>query len=126
MFEKDINEITEEDLESLVNNEVQEDRRLEYKGELDLSNNEHKRKLLKTVCAFSNTSGGLLIYGIKENNGFPEELVGLDFNPDKEIPQVIDIIKARFEPPISLFEPHSVDLPKTGPKTGKKALIIKF
>lgn len=121
MFEKDINEITEEDLKSLVDNEVQEDRRLEYKGELNLSDNEHKRKLLKTVCAFSNTSGGLLIYGITENGGFPDELVGLDFNPDTEISRVIDIIKNRSEPPIGLFEPHSVDLPKIG----KKALLIK-
>lgn len=72
------------DVESLVADEVQESRILEYKEQLNYSSDGDKKEFLADVSAFANTNGGVLLYGIREardekNNttGRPEEIVGL-------------------------------------------------
>ena len=69
LYEKKIDEIDASDLHNLALDNVLEGPNLEYKRELNLKNGNHRRKLLKTVCAFANTQGGLLIYGISEADG---------------------------------------------------------
>ena len=66
-----IDEIDKAFLHSLVDEEVMEDRGLEYKRDLnilkDLSNREMKeakRKLCAEISAFANADGGYLIFGI--------------------------------------------------------------
>lgn len=124
IFEKSLDEITEEDLNYLISDQTQEGINLEYKEDFQLENNEHKRKLLKTVSAFANTSGGLLIYGIKEDRdkGVPEKLVGLKINnSDQEIMRITNIIRNRSEPAISIEEPKIIELSDTT----RKILVIK-
>lgn len=97
-------------MNKLVSDEVPEDYNLEYKAELDLNNADHKRKLLKTISAFANTSGGLLIYGVTEKDqekGIPGDLIGFDWdNIDENLQTVTSIIRDRSERPITIFEPH--------------------
>jgi len=74
IINKPLKEITKTDLQWLIDNQVPEDKTLEYKSELNLSK-EKKQKFLEEITAFANADGGDLIYGIKEIDEVPAELV---------------------------------------------------
>jgi hypothetical protein len=124
MIERDLNKITEDDLQYLIDEEVPEGRNLEYKGTLNLSDSESKRKLLKTVSAFANTSGGVLIYGISEENGIPKSLEGLKIDLDAEIRKITDVIRTRSEPTIT--SPEIYHLKLSGSNEGNVILLLKI
>ena len=79
----------------LVEDETMEDRQLDYKEELNLSNRDEKREFLKDVTAFANSSGGHLIYGMKEGDdekeGLPVEVCG--FTPFSNVDQLISTMQ---------------------------------
>jgi len=124
MIPKELQEIEEEDLLSLIENEVLESRTLEYKKELPGDSKEDKIKFLANVSSFANADGGDIIYGIKQNNktGLPEELVGLDVgNVDREIRRLEDMIRYGIEPRIIGIRFHPIKL-----SNSKIALIIRI
>ncbi len=99
IFGKPIEKLTLQDIESLVENQVSENRSLDYKQEYKFSKDADKKEFLYDICSFANSGGGYLIYGIKEcrengkKTGCPEKIVGLkNFNSDYE--------RNRFEPAI--------------------------
>lgn len=75
-------EITRADIQALIDSEVQEGERIEFKRELPGSDskpsqwmsgttkleNRAKYKILKEIVAFANTYGGVLVLGIKEDS----------------------------------------------------------
>ena len=75
MIWKDMSEITYADIEALLVNEVDESEILDYK-EAMISD----RDLIKHVCAFANTRGGDIVFGVKESGqgGHPTDITGLD------------------------------------------------
>lgn len=75
VFQKSLQELEFADIEWLKLNQICESQILDYKEQL-LEDD----KLLKQVSAFTNTQGGLLIFGIKETGkgGYPEEILGID------------------------------------------------
>ncbi len=122
MLEKPIDEITREDLESLIENEVAEQKTLEYKQELPGDTDSEKKEFLADVSSFANANGGDIIYGIAEQNGVPKELVGLDVeNMDQTILRLEQIIRAGIEPRIHNIEVRPVKL-----SGSKYALIIRI
>lgn len=55
------------DIMSLIDNGVEENQHLEYKSAGSLQNTDaNKKEIAKDVCAMANSSGGTIIYGIKE------------------------------------------------------------
>ncbi|MDR0911250.1 MAG: ATP-binding protein [Methanobrevibacter sp.] len=78
LHNKHIDFITEEDINHLIKNQISEDENLDYKREIDIQNKKNKESFLKEVCAFCNANGGLLIYGIGENDDKFPVLNGLD------------------------------------------------
>lgn len=78
MIAKSLEEITEDDLNSLIENEVLESKTIEYKRELNINARDKKKEFLADVSSFANASGGDLIIGIEEENGIPQELIGID------------------------------------------------
>ena len=67
LIEKD--NYTLDDIQSLIDNEVEESIHIEYKsGEALDEKNPDVRAITKEVSAFANADGGFLIYGVKENN----------------------------------------------------------
>lgn len=60
---------TREDLEAFVSRRVQESLHLDYKDSRALAGN--LREIAKDVSAFANADGGLLIFGIREENHLP-------------------------------------------------------
>ncbi|NMM61159.1 ATP-binding protein [Clostridium sp. P21] len=124
MLNKDINQITEEDLQSLIDNGVLEGKTIEYKKEIHYSNDSEKKELLADVSSFANAVGGILILGVEEDRetGLPKSLCGLDIsNIDEEIRKVESIIRDGISPKIPKLEIGYVRL-----KSGNIVLIIKI
>ncbi len=76
---KRLSEITEQDLQKLIDDQVQERDTIEYKSAMYDHSDEDKREMLKDITSMANHRGGYLIIGIEEDKeGIPLELVGID------------------------------------------------
>ncbi|MCC7303482.1 MAG: ATP-binding protein [Bacteroidia bacterium] len=65
-------EITSKDLDNLIRDKVEESLHLDYKASGSLQNTDAKKKeIAKDVSAFANSDGGIIIYGITEENHVP-------------------------------------------------------
>ena len=62
---------TIEDLQSLIDNEIEESTELEYKSSfgIDKENKKWKIELAKDVSAMANANGGTIVYGIRQKEG---------------------------------------------------------
>lgn len=99
---KQLEQISEDDLKSCIINAVPESKTLDYKSALPTNTSEDKKEFLKDVSAFANASGGFIIYGISENDGIPVSLNGLQItNPDEEIRRLEGMIYDGIEPRIA-------------------------
>ncbi|MEK6890913.1 MAG: ATP-binding protein [Nanoarchaeota archaeon] len=67
----------EKDLNNLIINKISEDTRLEYKRPI-FSQKDFKEELIKDISAMANSDGGTIIYGINEDNHFPQEIVWIE------------------------------------------------
>ena len=104
MITKNVNKITEDDLQELVDNPVSENKTLEYKQSLPGNSDADKKEFLADISSFSNASGGNLVYGITEDRdkGIPKKLEGLIVeNTDKEITRLENMIRDGIKPRIS-------------------------
>lgn len=88
MINKNISDISYQDIELLLENKIDESDILDYKIEMISDDS-----LIKHVCSFANTRGGDMVFGIKESGkgGYPIEIIGLNSsNINKErIEQII-------------------------------------
>lgn len=101
------------DLQELVQVEVPESLRLEYKSEIYGNSDSDKRELLKDVSSFANAHGGHLILGIQEANGIATKLVGVKCDdPDAEILRMVQILRSGIEPVISGTQIKALPLDK--------------
>ena len=57
IYEKNIGDINLDDIKSLVEDEIDENNFIEYKGELD--KNGEKKHIPRTICGFANSEGYL-------------------------------------------------------------------
>jgi len=125
MINKDIEQITKEDLQALIDNEVTERKAIEYKQALPGNSDKEKKEFLADVSSFANASGGDLIYGITEDKqtGKPKSLDGLDIeNIDQEILRLDNIIRTGIQPRLP-----SVNISPPIPlEHSKVALIIRI
>jgi predicted HTH transcriptional regulator len=68
------------DLYSMIKNEVQESIHIDYKDSRAL-NKKKLHEIAKDVSAFANSDGGVIVYGIREDQHLPKELdEGVDHN----------------------------------------------
>jgi hypothetical protein len=124
MFTKNINEITENDLQELIDNSVSEKKTLEYKQSLPGNSDADKKEFLADISSFSNASGGDLIYGITEdrNKGIPKKLEGLTIeNADQVITRLENMIRDGIKPRILGIDIQAIKVLKT-----KIALLIRI
>lgn len=75
MFRKPVSQLTEADIQTLIENKEKESSVLEFKRELKGGDGE-KREISKDISAIANTEGGYLIVGIEENDGKADSIVG--------------------------------------------------
>lgn len=77
----DKEDYTIEDIQSLIDNQVEESIYLDFKSAGSLAKDDRKRmELSKDVASFANSDGGIIIYGIKEVNHVASEFSFIDGN----------------------------------------------
>ncbi len=124
MFNKNIDQITERDLQNLIDNSVIEWKTLDYKATLPGNSDQDKKEFLADVSSFANSVGGDIIFGIACDNasGIPKSLDGLSAtNFDHEILRLESSIRDGIEPRISAIALKLIPLP-----SDKSALIIRI
>ncbi|MBE5321495.1 ATP-binding protein [Pedobacter sp. MR2016-19] len=78
-YDKD--DYTIEDIQSLIDNQVEESIYLDFKSAGSLEKIDKKRmELSKDVASFANSDGGIIVYGIKEVNHVAAEFSFIDGN----------------------------------------------
>jgi len=112
MINKPIEEITVEDLEGLITDEVGEGKMLEFKRELHIDTSGEKKEFLWDVSSFANASGGHLIFGIKEEDSKAKEIVGIDVSEeDKLLRRVENILRTSIDPRIPGIQLRLIEKP---------------
>jgi predicted HTH transcriptional regulator len=110
--------------EQFVRGNIQESQSLDYKDSRALcKQSADKTELCKDVSAFANSGGGMIIYGIRENEHNPEEIdEGVDatiFNRE----WIENILTTGVQPKIEDLEIKPIDLPSKG--KNRAALVIR-
>ncbi len=75
---KRIEDITGDDLQSLVDDVFSEWKFIEYKQTLPGCTESDKKEVLADISSFANASDGNIVYGIKEANDKPVEVCGCE------------------------------------------------
>lgn len=122
-IDKDLKNITQEDLENLVKNKRQEDTFLDFKRDNYGKTDTDKKELLKDVSAFANGSGGEIIIGIEEDNmsqakslyGFTSNNIAMEKN------RIEQIIMNGLEPKLDNFKVRYINL-----TNNRYAMIIRI
>ena len=70
-FNKQLDDVDIDDIQSLIEEKVKEDTTIDYKMEKASYNT-----IAKVISSFLNTKGGLLLYGVKEEYEIPIEITG--------------------------------------------------
>jgi hypothetical protein len=124
MIYKNIDAIDFLDIQSLVNNQVPEGKRLDYKKELPDNSDGKRKEFLADVLSFANTSGGDLIFGVGETpkDGTQTDgaehivfgLPGVDF--DAAILQLENMIRDGVSPRVAGIQTRGVQCSDSGCK----------
>jgi hypothetical protein len=104
LITKPAGEITIQDIEALVSDQVPESRTIDYKRELPGRSDEDKREFLADVSSFANSIGGRIVYGITEKEGLPEKAIGLSDDIDAAIQRLDSIVRDGIDPRIMGIE----------------------
>ncbi|MGQ9705108.1 MAG: AlbA family DNA-binding domain-containing protein [Actinomycetota bacterium] len=116
-----LSSVSERDLLALVENKVAEAKYIEYKEALSGNSDGSKKEFLADVTSFANASGGDIIFGIREEDGVPIELCGLEkIKPDREIARLENIVRDGISPRIVGKDIRAIEL-----QNGTAAMILR-
>lgn len=124
LFNKNLKEISIEDVQSLIDNGVCENKNLDYKRELHIDTDSDKKEFLADISSFANSNGGDIIFGIEEDTEekIPTELVGIHYeNADVLIRKLEDFIRQSIQPIILNIEYKLIEI-----SDNKCILIIRI
>ncbi len=126
VINKPLQDITEADLQYLIDEERIKKKVLEYKSEILGNSDSEKKEFLADVSSFANAIGGDIIYGVIENrkSGKPEKLEGIVINNvDQEILRLDHIIRDGIEPNIPS---SALNIKELKLKNSRYILIIRI
>ncbi|MFX1344628.1 MAG: helix-turn-helix domain-containing protein [Promethearchaeota archaeon] len=89
--------ITQNNLELLIQNKIEESLHLDYKDPRALINN---AEIAKDISSFANTDGGNIIYGMKEVENKPTEIIPLNEEGLRE--KIDQIAHTGIDPPLNI------------------------
>lgn len=111
-FNKKLQDINKDDLESLINRSISEGWYIEYKSNYPSSNgNLDNQKIAKSISSFANTKGGWIFWGFESDKyNKPTNICGLDISKFKNFQdQVSQIISSNINP-TPIFHFKQIDL----------------
>jgi hypothetical protein len=122
MLPVNIEEVSPDHIAALVSEKVAERKTLEYKERLPERTPEAKKEFLADVCSFANTSGGDIIYGIRDERdgngkatGVPESIVDLGaLNLSAERERLESMIREGIKPRIPNIQTRDIEIPGQG------------
>lgn len=98
-----LEQISEADLQSLINERVPESRYIDYKRETYETGDDAKAELRADATAFANTVGGDIVIGIGEDkNNQPTKIFPFIGNIDQEIRRINEILRHNVQPKIAV------------------------
>lgn len=101
MLHPDIKKISKNDIDSLIENAIAENKTIEYKAILPGDTADDKKEFLADVTAFANASGGDLILGVSAKDGVPIACYGCEaFDTDNTILRLENLIRDGIKPRI--------------------------
>jgi len=102
-------EITQEDIQKLIEFGVDESLDIEFKraDEIDINNNRNLDKLSIMITSFANTIGGILVFGIDTKKRRAKEISWVDGNIITA-ERIQTALNSRIQKPIAGLEIHSV------------------
>jgi hypothetical protein len=107
----DFDSIGVADLQELLENQIPEGPRLDYKQAIYGDNDAEKHETVKDISSFANTHGGHLIIGIAEAGGIPASIDGvLCADPDAYILKIEQRISSGIQPRIQGIRIKSIVL----------------
>ena len=96
-------------LQGLIENEVREDKTLEYKREMPGKADSDLVPFLATVSSLANTAGGDFLLGVEAKDGKPVALPGIEIdNLDGEILRFDQLLRDRLEPRLPHVNIHPI------------------
>lgn len=100
MISKPLDQITEADLRNLIDSRREEGPQLDFKRDLPKDDHEGRKEFFSDITAFANTSGGDLVYGMLEKDGFASEIVSqtIPMSVDGYVLKLQSSIRDRIEP----------------------------
>lgn len=102
MINKNIDAVTRDDLQSLIDTKYFERKTIDYKVVLPTNKDKDKREFLADVSSFANSSGGDIVYGMSEKGGTPQKMKGVDIEDiDKEVQRLDNMLRDGIEPRIT-------------------------
>jgi len=122
MLHKEPKNITEDDLNNLVDNSVSEGKTLEFKSKLSLSSEKEKKEFLADFSAFANTDGGDLLFGVAETSGCASGIPGTTVvDEDSELLKIESLLQDSIEPRVQGHKIHALKL-----ANGNHVIIIRI
>jgi hypothetical protein len=107
MLDKPIEQITAEDVKRLITDRVREGKMIDYKSQLPGCAERDIKDFLADVSSFANSSGGSLVYGMRDSDGCASEICGVTVEEiDKEIQRMDNLIRDGLDPRISYQIKH--------------------
>lgn len=111
MLLEDLNSLDEAKLHKLCDEACPESNTLDFKRSLPSSSDRDKSEFLKDICAFANSEGGDLVYGIEEADGVANKLTPIATEPaDTACRRLRQILDAGLEPRHSGITFHVVQV----------------
>lgn len=123
MIDKTLDGIVLDDIEKLVLYGRSEGVTLDFKEAFPSADHKGTRDFLADVTAFTNTDGGDIVIGVREDgNGTAAELVGIDAaGLDEALRRIDDQLRSCIDPRVPLFRVRTISL-----GNGKAVLVMRI
>ncbi len=106
---------TLKDVQALIDNAIEESATLEYKAKLSAN-----KDIAKDICAFANSQGGTIIYGVMTKDRIPTELIWITEEHAEE--RVRNVLEHSVQPTIEGVDVDRLPNPNA---VGQAVLVIR-